>query len=233
MKKFAPEFGAGLLLLTIPFFTVAALAAPVQSSGKNSVSHHQRTVQVQISTADQVVKGTGAWFEKGKILTASHFFRGIKPEDIQGIAVIWQGAEFKVDIERIENPIVLDAAILVLADGTNLDVAWMGDRPTFCDVPLRPAQPVFVLLALPGFAGTMPFLTYGSPDAVDPLRPSSGTKALTAHFPQGASGANVYDSSAACLVGLVSKKRKSTKNGVDVYITDIVPAAELKAFVEQ
>ena len=74
--------------------------------------------------------------------------------------------------------------------------------------------------------------TYGSPDGVDELRPALGTSAVTAYLPHGTSGASVYDKASGCLVGLISAKDKLAMNDAEVYVTRIVPAADLKPFIE-
>jgi hypothetical protein len=204
---------------------LAASAAGAQDS--TSVLS-DRTVEVRITTPQAIINGTGGWFEAGRVLTASHFFLSVRPEDIQEIVVIWKGNEFKARIEKVEDPEIVDAAMLIVEDSG----AWKGARAQLCRSPLKPAQPVATAFS-PAMGAVMVIGTYGSPDAVDPLNPELGSTALTAFLPQGASGANVYDRTSLCLVGLLSKQSKKSANGVEVYVTDITSAAELQAFVKQ
>lgn len=204
------------------------LAASVAGAQESTEVLNDRTVEVRITTPQAIINGTGGWFEAGRVLTASHFFLGVRPEDIQEIVVIWKGNEFKARIEKVEDPEIVDAAMLIVEDSG----AWKGARAQFCGSPLKPAQPVATAFS-PAKGTLMVVGTYGSPDAVDPLNPELGSTALTAFLPHGASGASVYDSSDLCLVGLLSKQSKTSANGAEIYVTEITSAAELQAFVTQ
>lgn len=184
-----------------------------------------RALEIEVSSASEVSKGSASWLAPGLVITSSHLFLG-KSNSFSvrvGENGVWQEAT----VEVAEHPASLDLAILRVSLDSALAAPALPPID-ICASPVLPAQKVFVVSAFKKI-GTV---SYGSPDYVTLNKGGRWTANLTGYFPEGTSGGAIYDSKTGCLAGVISKRQKSwSSQGPQLYTTRFVTSAEISGFI--
>lgn len=218
------QFGITTLLAAV--VTVASTAA----AGGGGRAESARTLLVHVSSPGVDTYGSGAWISKGRVLTASHLFLGVKADEPFSIKVISDGVAREARLSRIEDPAVLDLALLTVEDAPARVGVWAVSPVKVCRTPLRPAEPVIAAIQLTQ-GQPLAIETHASPDRMTWRNGVASVTALTAFLPHGASGGAVYHAERKCLVGVISQQEILRVEPVSLYFTNFVPASEIVGFL--
>lgn len=188
---------------------------------------YSRALSVEVSSDGVRKFGSASWVSSELVITASHLFLNM-PEGSR-VRVGKSGSWVEAEVVAIEDPAILDLAILRINNGGSIQSPIVRSAPVLiCKNQLQPAQEVVVISEFHKSSSR----SYGSPDYVNHYQGATWTNHLTGHYPEGTSGGALYEVESGCLAGVVSRRSESHATGApSIYSTTFITAKEISQFL--
>nr|WP_230964557.1 trypsin-like peptidase domain-containing protein [Pseudomonas aeruginosa] len=188
---------------------------------------YARALSIEVSSDKVKSLGSASWLSSDLVITASHLFLNM-PEDSQ-VRVGKRGAWVEAEVVAIDDPAILDLAILRVRNGRDIQPTVVGLASVrICEKQIKPAQEVLVVSEFHNGSSR----SYGSPDYMSYSQGAMWTSHLTGYYPEGTSGGALYEVKSGCLAGVISRRRESFATGSpSIYSTEFVTAKEINQFL--